>query len=275
MASSSALPQPSQQISNPPSRPLPALPTPKTRQQLPTPPEASRTPSPSKQPSKLRTPSSPRPSLSNSSLNKSASDARTVRSSSTGGPPRSPEKSLRKSISVASFPQPPTAGSRQPATASPSGVQSVRSSGSATVRKGSRLSSGTTGSYRSSKTPSLLNGNGDGKSIYSTEVRDPEASPTQSRSSSPEGSCSTSATTFEEADDAATASKRGSKAKEPKGNVIVSVRVRPDANSGGQKSGPEWMVDGRKALITYGGKEGGDYYYGMELLWPISGLKRP
>lgn len=135
------------------------------------------------------------------------------------------------------------------------------------MKKGSRLSSGTTSSYRSSKTPSLLNGNGDGKSIYSTDARDPEASPTQSRSSSAQGSCSTSATTFEEADDAAGATKSGSKSKEPKGNVLVSVRVRPDAGAGdGSKAGTEWMVDGRKCLISYGGKEGGDYYYGMERL---------
>lgn len=46
-----------------------------------------------------------------------------------------------------------------------------------------------------------------------------------------------------------------------KGNVLVSVRVRPDA--GGNEGAPaEWMVDARKSLIGYNGKEGGDYYYG-------------
>jgi hypothetical protein len=36
--------------------------------------------------------------------------------------------------------------------------------------------------------------------------------------------------------------------------------VRPDTNGG--KSDGDWGVDGRKALVSYRGKEGGDYYYG-------------
>ena len=57
-------------------------------------------------------------------------------------------------------------------------------------------------------------------------------------------------------------SKRNSKGKEAKGNVIVSVRVRPDpsAQSNPQAEG-EWMVDGRRSLVAYRGKEGGDYHY--------------
>jgi centromeric protein E len=51
--------------------------------------------------------------------------------------------------------------------------------------------------------------------------------------------------------------------KDTKGNVIVSVRVRPDvATNEGNKSELEWMVDGRRSLISYRGKEGGEYYYG-------------
>lgn len=48
-----------------------------------------------------------------------------------------------------------------------------------------------------------------------------------------------------------------------KQNVVISVRVRPekdpkdDAGSTG-----EWMVDGRKSLISFKGKEGGEYLYG-------------
>jgi centromeric protein E len=59
--------------------------------------------------------------------------------------------------------------------------------------------------------------------------------------------------------------KSSSKFPEGKGNVIVSVRVRPDAGAGagGKTEGGEWMVDGRRALVAYRGKEGGDYYYGM------------
>jgi hypothetical protein len=59
--------------------------------------------------------------------------------------------------------------------------------------------------------------------------------------------------------------KQASKPSEGKGNVIVSVRVRPDAGANGQstKTDGEWMVDGRRSLVAYKGKEGGDYYYGM------------
>ncbi len=56
-------------------------------------------------------------------------------------------------------------------------------------------------------------------------------------------------------------SKRLSKT-DGKGNVIVSVRVRPDAGGQDHKTDGEWMVDGRKALVAYRGKEGGDYFYG-------------
>jgi centromeric protein E len=45
--------------------------------------------------------------------------------------------------------------------------------------------------------------------------------------------------------------------------VIVSVRVRPD--TAGQESlsaEGEWMVDGRRSLVAYRGREGGDYHYG-------------
>jgi centromeric protein E len=57
--------------------------------------------------------------------------------------------------------------------------------------------------------------------------------------------------------------KSNSKQKEAKGNVLVSVRVRPDGNGGDtSRTQGEWSVDGRQSLISYRGKEGGDYYYG-------------
>lgn len=59
----------------------------------------------------------------------------------------------------------------------------------------------------------------------------------------------------------ASSEKRSSKS-EGKGNVVVSVRVRPDSSGNQQKPDGEWMVDGRKALISYKGKEGGDHHYG-------------
>jgi centromeric protein E len=89
------------------------------------------------------------------------------------------------------------------------------------------------------------------------------SSPPQSRSSSAQDSYSTSATTYEDSADASgsNSEKRASVA-EAKGNVVVSVRVRPDSTNDNHTDG-EWMVDGRRSLIGYKGKEGGDYYYGM------------
>lgn len=94
------------------------------------------------------------------------------------------------------------------------------------------------------------------------------SSPPQSRSSSAQDSYSTSATTYDDPVDAAGA-KSGTDASskhlskgDSKGNVVVSVRVRPDAGAQDQRPDGEWMVDGRKSLIAYHGKEGGDYYYG-------------
>jgi centromeric protein E len=133
-------------------------------------------------------------------------------------------------------------------------------------------------SFRSSQTPSLLNSAGDGMTVSARShkrVSDAQSSihsPPQSRSSSANGSYSTSATTFEEGeddsrgrakelDDSFTDSKRNSKGKEVKGNVIVSVRVRPDAAAQNNiQTEGEWMVDGRRALVAYRGKEGGDYH---------------
>ena len=96
-------------------------------------------------------------------------------------------------------------------------------------------------------------------------------SETQSRSSSAQESYSTSATTYDEPADSSTpkagtgaGEKRTSKL-DGKGNVLVSVRVRPTANGNHGNPEGEWMVDGRRSLISYKGKEGGDHYYGMSL----------
>ena len=59
---------------------------------------------------------------------------------------------------------------------------------------------------------------------------------------------------------------KGALKTDGKGNVIVSVRVRPDAAGNDGKADGEWMVDSRKSLIAYRGKEGGDYYYGESFL---------
>ena len=132
--------------------------------------------------------------------------------------------------------------------------------------------------YSTASTPSLLNGSGDGKAVSSVpgtrasnDLASLRSAP-HSRSSSAQDSYSTSATTFEDneekrgreeggVEDGSKRRDSGRKEKEGKGNVLVSVRVRPDAG-GDKTSGKDWLVDGRQSLVAYRGREGGDYYYG-------------
>lgn len=128
-----------------------------------------------------------------------------------------------------------------------------------------------------SDTPSLLNAGSSSAAVplvankRASDGHSSQPSPPQSRSSSANGSYSTSATTIDEPDeergrlrdptDDSSASKTG-KGKEQKGNVTVSVRVRPDNTThDATTTEGEWMVDGRRSLIAYRGKEGGDYLY--------------
>ena len=132
--------------------------------------------------------------------------------------------------------------------------------------------------------PSLLNGTGDSKSISSAQGAPGSEgllslpSPQDSTSSSLDGSYSTTATQFEDIDEDVRPSpgagfgengstKRNSASKDGKGNVLVSVRVRPDVGASDARAKGEWMVDGRRSLVSYKGKEGGDYVYGE--LWII------
>ncbi|KAJ3578390.1 hypothetical protein NPX13_g2179 [Xylaria arbuscula] len=171
-------------------------------------------------------------------------------------------RSIRKTVSINSFPQPPSrAGSLPPSPLSGS-ITPVRRARTPQATSKAGLQSG--------GTPSLLNGGGEGKSLLGgAGTRHSDglisiASPPQSRSSSAQDSYSTSATTYDdpsEMNGASTRDKRASKGLDGKGNVLVSIRVRPDAGgSNGQTEG-EWMVDGRKSLVAYRGREGGDYYY--------------
>jgi centromeric protein E len=126
--------------------------------------------------------------------------------------------------------------------------------------------------------PSLLNGTGDSNLISSAKgARGSDSllslpSPPQSRASSADGSYQTDVTQFEDVDNEpedrgrpksqdTLTDKRISNGKDSKGNVIVSVRVRPDAAGDSSKPEGEWMVDGRRSLIAYNGREGGDYRY--------------
>lgn len=289
-----ALPRPSRPTHGPPTSALPALPTAKPRKVTgnisPTegktgsnlPRSGLRAPSSSH----LATPSTP---VATSTLPK----LRTTPAVNGAG------KTLRKTISINAFPQPPrggvgahgvrtsslppsplVGGSTTGLLAPSPGLTRKDSTGASPVTPGpnAKRSKPPSAHASYSSTPSLLNGSGDTRSISSGQgVRGSDGllslpSPPQSRSSSAQDSYSTSATTFEDTGDGVRgrdssvdfgADKRGSKG-EVKGNVLVSVRVRPDAGSTGDhaKNEGEWMVDGRRSLVAYKGKEGGDYYYG-------------
>ncbi|KAI5304493.1 hypothetical protein KEM55_000046, partial [Ascosphaera atra] len=99
-----------------------------------------------------------------------------------------------------------------------------------------------------------------------------DPSPTLSRSSSSaHDSLSTTATVLDD-DDGCVRSAQGDanemktskekSKKESKGNVLVSVRVRPESGKAElARLEGEWYVDGRKSFVSYRGKDGGDYHY--------------
>ena len=113
--------------------------------------------------------------------------------------------------------------------------------------------------------PSLLNGSADSVAVDTSHLSLP--SPPQSRNSSPQGSYATSATTFEDVGDEEGRGRADSKGagsstqKDGKGNVIVSVRVRPDVGAKDGKQEVDWEVDNKRAVISYTGREGGNYAY--------------
>jgi len=125
--------------------------------------------------------------------------------------------------------------------------------------------------------PTLLDGSGDNKSVSSGGLLSPPSEP-RSRTPSVQGSYATSATTFDSIDeetgpsdapDSKASADKQDVGKDSKGNVVVSVRVRPDAGSyDGSGSELEWMVDGRRSLVSYKGREGGEYIYGAPLMTP-------
>jgi centromeric protein E len=173
-------------------------------------------------------------------------------------------KTLRKTVSINSFPQPPRGDHRMSMPSSP-----LAQDKSKTARKSKSSKESMHVSYSSGSTPSFLNGSGDGKAVSNVRTSDgltSVSSPPHSRSSSAQDSYSTSATTYDDPAEGSShktdaADKRSSKL-DGKGNVVVSVRVRPDANPDHKGPEGEWMVDGRKSLISFRGKEGGDHYYG-------------
>ncbi|GKT98348.1 centromeric protein e [Fusarium langsethiae] len=247
------LPRPSRPSVGPPNMALPALPVNKTRK--------------SKGNLATHTPSTkPVPGTPRSGLRAPSSTTNLAPSGPAPTAALPQPKTLRKSVSINSFPQPPRGDTRTSSGVPPSPRTSDRPRPS---RKSSKPTKESMYSTFSSSTPSFLNGSGDGKSINNVRMSDgliSVASPPQSRSSSAQDSYSTSATTYDDPAEGpgqksdATADKRASK-HDGKGNVVVSVRVRPDANGNNGSPDGEWMVDGRKSLISFRGKDGGDHYY--------------
>ncbi|KAK6864668.1 centromeric protein E [Apiospora arundinis] len=245
------LPRPPRPSVGPPNSALPALPVPKTRKSTGNLHAASRSPSTPR--SGLRAPSTNLPPP----VPAPTSALPTPKALATPN-----GKTIRKTVSINSFPQPPKGDSR---------ISSLPPSPLSGATGASRKLRTSTAPKVSHGVPSLLNGGGDSKSILSSKnVRNSDglisiASPPQSRSSSAQDSYSTSATTYDDPTDLSstpTNDKRISKGIDGKGNVVVSVRVRPDANASGQgQVDGEWMVDGRKSLVSYRGKDGGDYHY--------------
>lgn len=253
---STALPRPARPSIGPPTIALPALPVPKTRKSTgglsasfnkstpATPRSGLRAPSASLLPPAMPTPAG----------------SRSVSGVNAAG------KTIRKTVSINSFPQPPRGDGR---------ISSLPPSPLSTSAPSRKLRTPTTPTYQlSNGTPSFLNGTADGKSISRpAATRNSDglisvASPPQSRSSSAQDSYSTSATQYDDLNDTtpqtsdALMAEKGLLKADGKGNVIVSVRVRPDAAGSDSKGDGDWLVDGRKSLIAYKGKEGGDYYYG-------------
>ncbi|KAK4129482.1 kinesin-domain-containing protein [Parathielavia appendiculata] len=256
---STALPRPSRPSNGPPTIALPALPVNKTRKSSS---GLGSKSTPATPKSGLRAPST---GLLPAATPIPAASLPQSRSVSSVHAVNSPGRTIRKTVSINSFPQPPRGDGR---------VISLPPSPLSTSAPSRKLRTPTTPTYQLSVgTPSFLNGTAEGKSISRpTTTRNSDGlisvtSPPQSRSSSAQDSYSTSATQYDDVNDSAplqsdvaVSGKRLSKT-DGKGNVIVSVRVRPDAGGNDNKADGEWLVDGRKSLIAYRGKEGGDYFY--------------
>ena len=286
----------------PPTSPLPQLPVSRLETSS-TVSESSQQPpvSPTTSKSALKTPSRIVKPSASPSTNYAVSSpiVPTLRSSSssqsqTQAESSSTEKEVRRSVSIANFPQPPKVRRTGLDSKYSTATHSLISEATAQSRDGSatrvsilrikRLKTKASADglghlYSGGPTSTVFDGSADGKAIPgASKIRMSNdlaslRSPPHSRSSSAQGSYSTSATTFEDTDEKRgkeeqISRKDGSKRRwsdrrehEGKGNVTVSVRVRPDA-SAEKSSGKDWMVDSRQSLVAYKGREGGDYYYG-------------
>ncbi|KAL5391395.1 hypothetical protein DPSP01_001265 [Paraphaeosphaeria sporulosa] len=290
---SHALPRPSRPSIAPPTGPLPSLPVAKSR--VSNVGSASRSPPGSLLPSRAnnsRAVSSPQRPVTrgHTSSTSNVPTIPTLTATESPAGPLPPGKTLRKTVSIGAFPQPPKHASRlgshppSPLSASstPNGetVDSRIAPGfkppisparRTSLKKTAPRVSNVGGRSLIGKSPlsppSLLNGSGESLAVDGNHLSLP--SPPQSRNSSAQGSYATSATTFEDIGDEDARSHPGASTmpddnatqKDGKGNVIVSVRVRPDAGAKDSKQETEWEVSNKKALISYRGRDGGDHYY--------------
>ncbi|KAG9634509.1 kinesin-domain-containing protein, partial [Aureobasidium melanogenum] len=195
-------------------------------------------------------------------------------------PSRVPTPNLRKAVSIEAFPRPPGSGIASPL--GPLASSSPRnSSQSSTSLAPTSHSSSTSrlplsplqppaGLRKPQSKPSLRNlrSKTSTTSLTTAAARAVRNSKSESLLSipSPPGSRSSSAPVSPAtpltpntlvADSTMSEATHGDKDKEAKGNITVSVRVRPDAAADTQPDG-EWLVDGRRSLITY---ESGEYRY--------------
>ncbi|OAQ59102.1 kinesin-II [Pochonia chlamydosporia 170] len=172
-------------------------------------------------------------------------------------------KAPRKTVNISLFPYPPRGDNRFSSRPhNPLVNEKTRAQKSKKPKELSNL-------HFSPSTPSLLFVSGEDKAISNQRMSGGLiniSSPQQNRRALVQDCYSTSATTHDEFVDGEalfsnSASDNRSSKSDGRGNVIVSVRVRPDSNAGQSNPEGEWMVDERKSLIVYNGKEGGEYIY--------------
>lgn len=224
--------RPSLPMTPQPTGPLPSIPLPKSRQSsIPT--SGSSTPvSALPQPASART-------ASTSSIPNSASTHTSVTSITSAGSqiPSDGKRPLRKTISYNSFPQPPK-GSGTPNGTSPS-------SSTSTTPRSSRQG------------PGVPNGVGRSVSVHSAGTR-------ASNASALANDLQTTPSEQTKTDEGSRGRHRPSSSHgKDKGNVVISVRVRPEKDANDDTAGAgEWLVEGKKASVSYRGREGGEYIYG-------------
>jgi len=208
--------------------------------------------------SQLRTPSASSPNLPALGM------ASKLKTPNGVTPPSAAAAARRDRTTLNLFPQPPKSPNypHSPLSANTFSNDDPLRRESASSRTPGRLAGKTTPS--SLKTPS--------KTIFSVSSDNLAAlSSPPGHDSSAAGSYANSATTADDiGDDVARgretldspATDRAGAKRDGKGNVLVSVRVRPEAAAPDGKTEQDWLVDGRRSLIAYRGREGGDYYYG-------------